>query len=39
MTLFRFTVIDDSGGIIFNGQRITNSVFYYRLPREWELAP
>ena len=26
-------------GLFFDGQRITNSVFYYRLPREWELVP
>jgi len=26
-------------GRFFDGQRITSSVFYYRLPREWELVP
>jgi hypothetical protein len=43
MNLFRFTIIDDIGregrGHVFDGQHVTHSVFYYRLPNEWQLVP
>jgi len=26
-------------GHVFNGQYVTDSVFYYRLPKEWQLVP
>jgi hypothetical protein len=26
-------------GRIFDGERVTESVYYYRLPREWQLVP